>query len=107
VILASPSVVHGGCGWLTVTLLPFLLQTKFVNDALEKENDALERENERLDQHAQLLEQLSARVADSGCTLTASSSLSLLLSSLRLQLTMTHVYFYVLLLMQWTRWNPC
>lgn len=75
-ILASPSVVHGGCGCLTVTLLPFLLQTKFVNDALEKENDALERENERLDQHAQLLEQLSARVADSGGTLLTASSLS-------------------------------
>jgi hypothetical protein len=43
-------------------------QTKFVNDALEKENEALDVENDRLEQHAQLLEELSARVADSGRT---------------------------------------
>jgi hypothetical protein len=43
-------------------------QTKFVNDALEKENEALYVENDRLEQHAQLLEELSARVADSGRT---------------------------------------
>lgn len=49
-----------------------------MNDALEKENDALEKENERLDQHAQLLGQLSARVADSGCTLLSSQSLQLI-----------------------------